>query len=104
MSTPWDWSIKYAPGDTCRTVMWSGKEVAVVNPRGDFTEETEANLAVGIAFSARMHRALKRIARDRYLSDDMLAEICAIKTDMERTDPGRYDADLWDRAYEGSKP
>lgn len=64
MSDTWVWTIFYPPGATCRTIMWNGKEVAVVNARGDFDESTEADLAAGLAHTARMHLILRNIRED----------------------------------------
>lgn len=87
---PWDWTVRYEPGETTRTVMWNGKEVANVNPRGDFDEETEAQLAAGLAFAARMHRCLKMIAVDEKTTPDTMKEITDILHGVNTIDVGTY--------------
>lgn len=57
-----DWTIEIEPGDITRRIMWQSKEVALVNPRGDFTDDTEKDLAIGIAHAAKMHMFLRGLS------------------------------------------
>src|SRR3546814_1493806 len=77
MGFSWEWTITYEPGATCRSIMWSGREVAVINPRGDFDEQTESDLSAGIAHAARMHLFLRRLRQDG-LTDGLKRELAEI--------------------------
>lgn len=93
MTQPWDWHIEMEPGAICRTVVWGKKEVALVNPCGDFTDETERDLAAGIAFSARMHKMLRELGDDASLAllpNHLREEIHSILRGIENIDTGSY--------------
>lgn len=94
MSDPWSWTVSYPPGATCRAIMWDGKEVAVVNARGDFTEDTEADLAAGLAHAGHMHMLLRKIQsdirRDGDISASTKSEIDAVITSVAVIDTGHY--------------
>lgn len=99
-----DWTISYAPGATTRSIVWNGKEVALVNPSGDFTEDTEADLAAGLAFAGRMHNCLKMIntdLRNGGVKPETAREISDILVGVHTIDPGRYDEDAWEEAATG---
>lgn len=87
----YDWTIRYEPGAISRTIMWNNKEVALVNPVGDFDEETEGNLAAGLAFAARMHRVLKMVSNEKgILSTDTLKEVNDTLNGVKMIDVGTY--------------
>ena len=86
-----DWTVAFPPGAICRSVMWSGKEVAHVNPAGDFTDETEAGLAAGIAHSAKMHRLIRRLADDATAPEGLRKDALALLTSVERMNTGQYE-------------
>lgn len=72
-----DWEC-VAPQDAiCRTIMWRGKEVAYMNPAGDFTDEQEANLAMGMAAAPVCCTALREILK-RADSNSEIAEIARL--------------------------
>ena len=79
-----------APGAICRTIMWQGKEVALVNPRGDFDDKTEQGLAAGFAHAGKMHLLLKKIAGKTSLSEETWKEITEILEGVETIDVGHY--------------
>ncbi len=93
-SDPWDWTIAYPKGATCRSIMWADKEVALINPRGDFREDTEADLAVGIAHAGRMHMILIRIGaeleRAGCLTDYTVADVKSVLASIAAMDAGTY--------------
>ena len=60
-----------------------------MNPRGDFTDDTEQGLAAGIAFAGRMHMLLKSIKIDG-LTDSRRKELEIILHRIETIDPGKY--------------
>lgn len=95
MPGPADWTIQFNPGAVCRTIMWQGQEVALVNPRGDFSDADESDLAAGLAHSGRMHACLKRIDGDLNSGGGMLtqatiAELRAVLASVMTIDTGRY--------------
>ena len=95
MTAPWSWTISYPKGATCRAIMWEGKEVAIVNARGDFTEDTEADLAAGLAHAGRMHMLLRTIQEDIRSTGDISAatktEIDAVLVSVAVIDTGKYE-------------
>jgi hypothetical protein len=95
MPDPWSWTISYPKGATCRAIMWGDKEVAIVNARGDFTEDTEADLAAGLAHSGRMHMLLRRIQdeirNDGDLSKATVDEIHNVIASVATMDAGVYE-------------
>lgn len=92
MPEPYDWRITYGTAPT-RSIMWGDKEVAIINPRGDFDEATESDLAAGICFAARMHIALQALVKAVTVGDvppGMLAD-CRLLLDRVATiDTGRH--------------
>ena len=94
MTSPTDWTISMAPGAICRTIMWQGKEVALVNPRGDFDDNTEQGLAAGFAHAGKMHSLLgalaKYVKRDAPLPDHMWQQIDVLLANVETIDVGHY--------------
>lgn len=58
-----NWTVEIQPGEICRRVMWNGKEVATVNSRGDFDDETEKGLAAGLAHAGRMCAMLRALLK-----------------------------------------
>ncbi len=95
MSNPWTWEISYPKGATCRAIIWEGKEVAIVNARGDFDDDTEADLAAGLAHAGRMHLLLRNIQEDIRKTGDISAatktEIDAVIMSVATINPGKYE-------------
>ena len=88
-----DWTVVMPRGAICRSIVWRGKEVAYVNPAGDFDEETEKDLAAGIAHAGKMHALLRKIGalpRTQPLSDSLQGELTDLLTSIETIDVGRY--------------
>lgn len=55
------WICVAAAGAITRTVVFNGKEVAHVNPAGDFDDESEAHVAMAIRALPQMDAALRSI-------------------------------------------
>ncbi len=56
-----DWSCEAALGSVTRSVVWQGREVALVNPRGDLDDSTEGQIAMAMASLPTMDAALRSI-------------------------------------------
>ena len=97
MPNPWSWTISYPRGAACRAIMWGDKEVAIVNARGDFDEDTEADLAAGLAHSGRMHLLLRSIQEDIRKTGDISintkTEIDAVLFSVATIDAGVREED-----------
>lgn len=62
-----NWRCIAEQGATTRSIVWNEMEVALVNPRGDFLDHLEGELAMGIRATPIMDKALRVIfvlARD----------------------------------------
>lgn len=44
-----EWECVVPAGAICRSILWNGREVAHVNPRGDLDDETEGQIAMAMA-------------------------------------------------------
>ena len=88
-----EWSVEIKPGEITRRIVWGHKQVAIVNPYGDFTDDTEKDLAAGLAFSAKMHLALRGVLydienRDGHLQDATKRAVRAVLTGIDTIDVG----------------
>lgn len=72
-----DWDVIAPYGCITRLVVWRGKEVARVNPAGDFDDDTEGHIAMGLRAMPAACIALRRI-RDLTASDPDAREVNAI--------------------------
>ncbi len=74
-----DWDVIAPYGCITRLIVYHGREVARINPAGDFDDETEGQIAMGMRAMPAACIALRRIrdltARD---GDDITREINAI--------------------------
>lgn len=57
-----DWQCVVHDGAISRTIVWRSQEVALVNPRGDLSDNTEGNIAMAIRALPAMDKALRVIA------------------------------------------
>jgi len=62
-----EWVCRAPRGAITRSIHWRGKEVALVNARGDLDDRTEADIAMGLRATPLMDKALRTIAG---LADD----------------------------------
>lgn len=97
-----DWKCVAAPGDITRRVIWGRIEVAIINPRGDLGDSSEANVAMGITAMPTACMAL-RLIRERapagseihriaQLAIDKIEEAApALVENMQRTPAPRAD-------------
>lgn len=57
-----DWQCVAEPGDITRKIVWGRIEVALVNPRGDLSDYTEGQIAMGLRATPVMDKALRAIS------------------------------------------
>lgn len=56
-----DWQCVAPEGAVTRSIVWKGTEVALVNPRGDLSDYTEGDIAMGLRATPVMDKALRAI-------------------------------------------
>lgn len=56
-----DWECVASDGAITRSIMWRGREVALINPRGDLDDITEGQIAMGMRATPVMDKALRAI-------------------------------------------
>lgn len=56
-----DWTCEAKAGAITRSVMWGGTEVALVNPRGQLSDATEGDIAMGLRAMPVCDKALRVI-------------------------------------------
>jgi hypothetical protein len=62
-----DWQCVAADGAITRSIVWGRVEVALINPRGDMSDSTEGQIAMGMRATPIMDKALRVIS---VLADD----------------------------------
>lgn len=56
-----DWDCVAEPGAITRSIVWRGREVATVNPRGDLDDQVEGQIAMAMRALPAMDAALRSI-------------------------------------------
>lgn len=56
-----DWECVAPGGAVTRSIVWRGREVALINPRGDLDDITEGRIAMGMRATPVMDKALRTI-------------------------------------------
>ena len=56
-----DWQCTAREGAITRLIEWNGREVALVNPRGDLDDRTEGQIAMGLCATPALDKALRVI-------------------------------------------
>jgi hypothetical protein len=56
-----EWTCAAEEGTVTRSIVWGGREVALVNPRGDIDDETEGQIAMAMRALPLMDAALRAI-------------------------------------------
>jgi len=56
-----NWRVEVPEGAIVRQVEWNSREVALINPRGDFTDQIEGEIAMAVRALPRLDMAMRSI-------------------------------------------
>jgi hypothetical protein len=56
-----EWDCVVETGAICRSIVWRGQEVCIVNARGDLDDETEGQIAMALRAAPILDKALRVI-------------------------------------------